>query len=33
MNNPLKILQDLDKNLSHRVNLLIYGRAAIALGS
>lgn len=32
MNNPLKILRILDKNLSHPVSLLIYGRAAIALG-
>lgn len=32
MNNPLKILQILDKNLSHPVSLLIYGKAAIALG-
>ncbi len=32
MNNPLKILRILDKNLSHPVSLLIYGKAAIALG-
>lgn len=32
MNNPLKILQNLDKHLSLPVNLVIYGKAAIALG-
>lgn len=32
MNNPLTILKSLDKNLSHPVSLLIYGKAAIALG-
>ncbi len=32
MNNPLKILRSLDKNLSHPIKLLIYGKAAIALG-
>lgn len=32
MNHPLKILRCLDRNLSHSINLLIYGRAAIALG-
>lgn len=32
MNNPLKILRKLDENLSHPISLLIYGKAAIALG-
>jgi len=32
MNNPLRILTELDKHLQHSLELNIYGRAAIALG-
>lgn len=32
MNNPERILATLDKSLDHQVSLVIYGRAAIALG-
>lgn len=32
MNNPLAILQTLDRHLDHPVELTIYGRAALALG-
>ena len=32
MNNPLLILQTLDRHLVHQVELTLYGRAAIALG-
>jgi hypothetical protein len=32
MINPARILSTLDRNLDHRVDLVIYGRAAIALG-
>lgn len=32
MSNPLNILQTLDRNLDHRIELIVYGRAAIALG-
>ncbi|MFT3991189.1 MAG: hypothetical protein QM680_07245 [Luteolibacter sp.] len=32
MNNPLTILQTLDRKLGRKVNLVVYGRAAIALG-
>ncbi len=32
MNNPLAILQTLDRHLDHTVELTIYGRAALALG-
>ncbi len=32
MNNPLLILQTLDRHLDHRVELTLYGRAALALG-
>jgi hypothetical protein len=32
MSNPLQILRVLDKNLSHKISLVIYGRGAIALG-
>ncbi len=32
MNNPLFILQTLDRHLDHPVELTLYGRAALALG-
>lgn len=32
MNNPLLILQTLDRHLDHQVELTLYGRAALALG-
>ena len=32
MNNPLFILQTLDRHLDHQVQLTLYGRAALALG-
>ncbi|MCU0772385.1 MAG: hypothetical protein MUE94_11555 [Verrucomicrobia bacterium] len=32
MNNPLLILQTLDRHLDHAVELTLYGRAALALG-
>ena len=32
MNNPLAILQTLDRHLDHPVELTLYGRAALALG-
>ena len=32
MNNPLFILQTLDRHLDHMVELTLYGRAALALG-
>lgn len=32
MNNPLFILQTLDRHLNHSVELTLYGRAALALG-
>ena len=32
MNNPLLILQTLDRHLDHSVELTLYGRAALALG-
>jgi hypothetical protein len=32
MNNPLEILRALDKNLDHKVSLVLFGKAAIALG-
>ena len=32
MNNPLLILQTLDRHLDHPVELTLYGRAALALG-
>jgi hypothetical protein len=32
MNNPLFILQSLDRHLDHPVELTLYGRAALALG-
>lgn len=32
MNNPLLILQTLDRHLDHRIELTLYGRAALALG-
>ena len=32
MNNPLLILQSLDRHLDHPVELTLYGRAALALG-
>ena len=32
MNNPLHILQTLDRHLDHPVELTLYGRAALALG-
>ena len=32
MNNPLEILRALDKNLDHKISLVLFGKAAIALG-
>ena len=32
VNNPLLILQTLDRRLDHQVELTLYGRAAMALG-
>jgi hypothetical protein len=32
VNNPLLILQTLDRHLDHPVELTLYGRAALALG-
>lgn len=32
VNNPLLILQTLDRHLTHPVELILYGRAALALG-
>jgi hypothetical protein len=32
VNNPLHILQTLDRHLDHQVELTLYGRAALALG-
>jgi hypothetical protein len=32
VNNPLAILQTLDRHLGHRVELTLYGRAALAIG-
>jgi hypothetical protein len=32
VNNPLTILQSLDRHLDHPVELTLYGRAALALG-
>ena len=32
MSNPERILRTLDRHLDHKVSLIIFGRAAIALG-
>jgi hypothetical protein len=32
VNNPLLILQTLDRHLDHPVEMTLYGRAALALG-